>query len=166
MEHFAFPLAVVVALQLGIFPLLLAGQRDGADGLALLLVTGTVVLLPCWAYRARLATNAAFHRHSPGMAAGCWFIPVAGLYVPLRVVADLLRVRRRSAGWTAVVLVWWWTWLATALLTLEPLHGGAVTPVGAVEWHLVRGGAQLVSAALLTLVVLRVTVDIRKLWYG
>jgi hypothetical protein len=67
-----------------------------------------------WAWKARI--DAAFvsadrHRFGASWAAMGWFVPVAGLVIPLIVVTDLVRAVRPAGVGTATVRRWWAAWI-------------------------------------------------------
>ncbi|MEV2193702.1 DUF4328 domain-containing protein [Streptomyces phaeochromogenes] len=86
-----------------------------------------VVVVIVWAFWfQRTRNNAeAFEpgrvRHSLGMAAGSWFIPVVNLYMPKQIGNDVWTVstgRPTGAGrW--VLHAWWWSWLFYVLTYLN-----------------------------------------------
>ncbi|ATE51970.1 DUF4328 domain-containing protein [Actinosynnema pretiosum] len=119
----------------------------------------TAGLLPAWCYRARLATHDAPHRFGPGLAAGGWFIPVANLVIPVRVVLDLVRARDRSTAWTAVVLTWWGGRLLALALAAIALWSGSSSPAGPGGFLI---AFDVLSLSLQIAIVLRVTAGIRK----
>ena len=76
----------VLALLISVVPLV------GLLHALLFLVTAVVFLV--WLHRARRNAVAVRHQFGPGWAIGGWFVPLANVYIPLRVVLD--------TGWAAV----------------------------------------------------------------
>lgn len=78
-------------------------------------VLATTVLLIIWMWRARKNLD-AFPNAEQGMGAGWaiggWFIPLANLVIPYRVMANIARASLRRARTPALVWVWWLSWIA------------------------------------------------------
>ena len=94
-------------------------------GLDLLLLIGTGIVFIVWLHRARKNVDAwqpQFQRHSPGWAIGGWFVPIAGMVIPYRVVSDvLLDSDRPHNAWrrtNPLVLTWWLLWIGSDVLAL------------------------------------------------
>jgi hypothetical protein len=82
----------------------------------------TVVVFLIWFYAARVsAERSGWHqRRARGWAFWGWFIPIADLWIPFQIMADIwkgsLRPSRRSkAAWLPAV--WWISWLLEGLLS-------------------------------------------------
>jgi len=82
----------------------------------------TIVCFCMFVHRASknlLAAGVERPQHTPGMAVGWFFIPLANLVMPYRVVQDLWEIsgpgtaRERAAGW---ILAWWACWITGNLL--------------------------------------------------
>jgi|HigsolmetaAR201D_1030396.scaffolds.fasta_scaffold31949_1 hypothetical protein len=90
------------------------GRLDAAGGLLGLVLLGTrlvaIPLVVVWFYRAR-ANLDAFAGSVPelrtGWAIGGWFVPLANLVIPFRVMADIARASLFRAGTPGLVWVWW-----------------------------------------------------------
>ncbi|MEU4803832.1 DUF4328 domain-containing protein [Actinosynnema sp. NPDC023587] len=91
---------------------LVAVLVDGVNAVSLVARPVAVVLVVAWLWQARSAAGHAPHRYAPKWVVWGW-LPVVGLWVPRRVVADVWAVsapapdRARRA-----VVTWWWVlWL-------------------------------------------------------
>ena len=74
-----------------------------------------LILQRMWVYR----INANSHgltphvmKFSPGWSVGWWFIPIANLWQPFRIMSELYRVNETPAEWRTakpptVILIWW-----------------------------------------------------------
>ena len=92
---------------------------------AFVLFVLAVIFYMRWQYRAVANARATGHdtRHSPGWGVGWWFIPVANLFVPRRVLRDLWRVSgagerrgsREAGGLPSTIYL---LWLVFNLLSL------------------------------------------------
>jgi hypothetical protein len=84
-----------------------------------------------WAWRARL--DAAYvtadrHRFGADWAAMGWFVPVAGLVIPLVVVTDLVRAIRPAGVGTATVRRWWGAWITGSVVLPACAAASPATP--------------------------------------
>ncbi|MDG4820980.1 DUF4328 domain-containing protein [Asanoa sp. WMMD1127] len=87
-----------------------------------------VVLTMIWLWRARKNLDAFPDTQpvlSPGWAIGGWFLPIANLVVPGRMVANVARQSVRE-GWVSAVAVIWW--VALVLATVADRLAGVVQP--------------------------------------
>lgn len=83
-----------------------------------------LIVLLVWVYRANRnakALGAADMKYSPGLAAGCFFIPFFNLVMPYRALQEIWRASGTDADWKtsrrlAAVGWWWGLWLASAIL--------------------------------------------------
>jgi hypothetical protein len=104
----------------------------------LYLVTGIVWMF--WLYRSYQALQEVGSRttdHSPGFAAGCWFIPFLNLVRPFQIIRELwMRSEAenqesyiRTEEGPGILHYWWAGWLVMVLfgrlLTSGPMDGGA-----------------------------------------
>lgn len=110
----------------------------GLVGLPVLLLTGPLFL--AWSYRAQRnlwVLNVRDVRYRPGWAFGAWFVPLANLVLPMRVVEDLWHGSRRlmnpfdrgPAGPVTLVRRWWYRALTATFLPFL----AAVVIAGAAE---------------------------------
>jgi hypothetical protein len=89
------------------------------SGLAAVVAIATIVLFIIWFHRVahnNVALGRLGERYTPGWAIGGWFVPVANLWIPLRIAQDLWRGAdartlgdpdwRRSRG--SAICGWWW----------------------------------------------------------
>lgn len=89
------------------------------------------VAAAAWSWRAR--SDAAFvsadrHRFDESWAATGWFIPVAGLVIPLIVVTDLVRATRPAGVGTASVRRWWTAWIVGSVVLPACAFASPATP--------------------------------------
>ncbi|SUD49489.1 Uncharacterised protein [Nocardia otitidiscaviarum] len=114
-------------------------------------IAGIMVML--WLRRARSnaeALNPDFrHRFARGWVIAGWIVPIANLFVPPLMVADVLRASSAVGTGSRVVVAWWTTWL-TAHLTLVI----GFVAVNNVEYP--RGASTLGHFLLLTLALFAV----------
>lgn len=120
-----------------------------------------------WLWRARvnaeLVSGAAAHRRSRGWAVGGWFVPVANLWIPYQVVADVWRAS--SPRWPATVapVTAWWA-LLLASTVVRPFQWAAASHLTNEKDVLTNANMStlltalyLVSGALIILIMRRVT---------
>lgn len=72
------------------------------------------VLVIIWTYRAYrnlLAIPGSDLPLRPGWAIGGWFVPLANLVIPYRMMAAVVRSSLNSASGRALVVSWWLVWL-------------------------------------------------------
>jgi Domain of unknown function (DUF4328) len=124
--------------------------------LLLQLVVGVVWIV--WQYRhARNATRLGHqHQLGPAWAIGGWFIPVANLVLPYRQLMDSARA---SAGGAHRVLYAWWASIVASVLLIANgfrLHSSDVRTADQMRG---AGSAGLAFAAVLAVVVVRVTTN-------
>jgi heme/copper-type cytochrome/quinol oxidase subunit 3 len=146
---------------------------------------GTAVSFICWLYRARKnaeASGVGGFRWGPGWTIGSWFIPLANLVIPYRVVAEIDRANEPGlpganvmAGSRRQTLLgfWWASWIAWSVLdrmaffrvreawdaappTGEQLLEGRAAEFG---WIALESVVLVTATALAVLVVLRITRD-------
>ncbi|MCP9624776.1 DUF4328 domain-containing protein [Nocardia otitidiscaviarum] len=114
-------------------------------------IAGIAVML--WLRRARINTETLNpdyrHRFARGWVIAGWIVPVANLFVPPLMVADVLRASSAGRTSSRVVATWWTTWL-TAHLTLVI----GFVAVNNVEYP--RGASALGQSLLLTLALFAV----------
>ncbi|MBF6488296.1 DUF4328 domain-containing protein [Nocardia otitidiscaviarum] len=114
-------------------------------------IAGIVVML--WLRRARSnaeALNPDFrHRCARGWVIAGWIVPIANLFVPPLMVADVLRASSAVGTGSRAVVAWWTTWL-TAHLTLVV----GFVALNNVEYP--RGASALGQFLLLTLALFAV----------
>lgn len=137
-------------------------SADLASTAVLVLFVAVAVFAIAWLLRARRNVDAygGTHQHyGAGWAVGGWFVPVANLWIPVRVVRDVVRGsvldspgdERRD---TAVVAAWWAALVASTVLDLVSVrrpetHGGlALNAAGR--------ATEALAAVLFALVVRRV----------
>ena len=129
------------------------------------LYTATTFMV--WLYQARQALDRRGEtgmRWATGWTIGGWFIPLANLVIPARVVAE---VYARSApgavrGWQTprLVVAWWFVFLLSVVhVTYQSIDTEARVIVvhGVVFWNVVNGIAGCVAAVLAVRLVRRVT---------
>jgi hypothetical protein len=93
---------------------------DTVNAISLVLFVATAVGFAVWLWAAysRLGELGYDRRHGSGWAIGAWFLPVANLFMPRRIVNDLVdaEVSRHGETMSTVSLrrwttAWWMTWL-------------------------------------------------------
>ncbi|GAA2665363.1 MULTISPECIES: DUF4328 domain-containing protein [Actinosynnema] len=145
-------LAGLLLVQVALGFTMISGTLAALLPLPLILATATIV--PLWTRSARLVTPDEGNRFGAGLAAGGWFIPVAGLVIPVVVVVDLLRTRNRAPVHTVVAVAWWVAWL-----------GFCATAFGVegmlMSFNEYSAFCYVLSAALLAVTVMRISRDIR-----
>ncbi|MDX2546071.1 DUF4328 domain-containing protein [Streptomyces sp. WI04-05B] len=135
-------------------------HRSGVVSMVFLyLMTAAIVLFLAWLVRSRrnaqeLSPQATVP--SRGWTIGAWFVPVANLFVPRRLVLDIGRAS--SASWeqkrdTARVNLWWGAWITHALV----LATAGQTAPGSMAVLVVTEALMLAAAVLLALVIERIT---------
>ncbi|WP_405820333.1 DUF4328 domain-containing protein [Streptomyces sp. NBC_01390] len=135
-------------------------HRSGFVSMVFLyLMTAAIVLFLAWLARSRrnaqeLSPQASVP--SRGWTIGAWFVPVANLFVPRRLVLDIGRAS--SPSWeqkrdTARVNLWWGAWITHALV----LTTVGQTAPGSMPVLVVTEALMLASAVLLALVIERIT---------
>jgi uncharacterized protein DUF4328 len=167
-------LGALAALPLPVASLIVAVKRVPTDPLADALLPAGLVGVPvtwfaaalgaaAWAWRARVdaaAVTAERHRFGAPWAAMGWFVPIAGLVIPLLVVTDLVRAVRPAGVGTATVRWWWGAWIAGSVVL--PACGAASGMIRHPDLVLVPSVTLatlllVVAAALFTRIVLAVT---------
>ncbi len=88
---------------------------SAAEGFESLLVVALSVLWVIWFRRTRSNAEAFAPgriRHSFGMAAGSWFIPVVCLYMPKQISNDIWTATtgRLKGAERWLLSIWWWCW--------------------------------------------------------
>jgi uncharacterized protein DUF4328 len=143
------------------------------DRLVMVLVLASLIAVPVtwlaaaigaavWAWRAR--SDAAFvsadrHRFDESWAATGWFIPVAGLAIPLIVVTDLVRAARPAGVGTAMVRRWWTAWIVGSVVLPVCAFASPATPCPdavLIPAIVLAAVALAVAAALFTRITLAV----------
>ena len=86
-------------------------------GLYFLVAIGFMIPFFMWLYRAvsnvRIRTGDS--QSGPGMSVGWWFIPIANLFMPYKVLADLWK-RTFSDNSAGLVAIFWLGWIATSFV--------------------------------------------------
>jgi Domain of unknown function (DUF4328) len=144
----------------------------GGSALAALVGVGCVVSFLLWfhrSYRNLPALRAEGLEHSPGIAVGWWFVPVANCWKPFRVAVEIWKASDPAADTNdlasramiptpALLAVWWMAWLTA--LVLDNLVGAPdriqylglqITPP-----MVVTAGFDILAAALAMAVILEV----------
>lgn len=93
-------------------------------GASLITLLGCAILIPMWTYRAwaNLHTlGLRGLRRSPGWAAGSFFVPIAGLFVPFLAMRELFNRSTgededRADASAGDVTSWWTCWIAGNLI--------------------------------------------------
>ncbi|MCX4906394.1 DUF4328 domain-containing protein [Streptomyces sp. NBC_00878] len=139
-----------------------------ADLLDVLVGLTVVIVWAFWFQRTRNNAEAFAPgrvRHSLGMAAGSWFIPVVNLYMPKQISNDIWTVTtgRPTGARRWLLHTWWWFWLCYVLTDLrgsftswydEKLAVGATDVIVSSLFTTFIG---VVTAVLAILVVTRLT---------
>lgn len=134
------------------------------DGLWALLFVATAIAFLAWLYGSVRNTpplGGGVPYWSPAWSVGWWFVPIANLYFPYKVVRELydrLWVPEAPRG-GGYVVAWWLIWLAGNLL----IRGSANLYESAPDTDQLRvglmvnavGEALLVAAAILAIVIVR-----------
>ncbi|MEU3746668.1 MULTISPECIES: DUF4328 domain-containing protein [Streptomyces] len=135
----------------------------------LLLATATVFIV--WFHRLRMNAEvwaSDLQRRKPGWAIGGWFIPIAFIWIPYGVAADIWRASRRDPyaadgeGELLVLNAWWTVFLADLAVgrigsRLFDRAETAEAYVTAANWLLVGDAVDIVAAVLAILFVRRLT---------
>lgn len=91
--------------------------------LILLLQAGCAILTFVWLYRAVERVRKAGAQGlsvGPWGAVGWWFVPLANLFMPVRIVAELRKAAIDPRDWQAVtgsilIALWWTCWIGAGL---------------------------------------------------
>ena len=86
----------------------------GLDSFYLLAIIASAVAVLAWLSRAVEnvpALGGGMPLHSPRGAIGWWFVPIANLFVPYQIVADLWRRMGAGTGGVSLVVAWWVLWI-------------------------------------------------------
>jgi hypothetical protein len=124
----------------------------GAVTLALTVLTAVMFLF--WIHAATRSARSLSEtelRYSPRAAVVWWFVPIASLVVPYRVMANLWKVshattvERRNATSSSAVLRWWWgLWLGTVVM--ERVADAKDSDTASIAASLLRIGAAVLAA--------------------
>ncbi|MER8033629.1 DUF4328 domain-containing protein [Streptomyces hydrogenans] len=161
----ADPAAAYAATTFAGVDLALLGLASGGAYVA------TIVLFIIWFHRVRLNANVwAFDLQSrtSGWAIGAWFIPLANLWIPRQIAADVWRASRRDPyaadGARELTLLnsWWSFWVAGAVVdrVASRMYKGAETLdewTTAAAWSLAGYLLTVVAGVLAILFVHRLT---------
>lgn len=166
------PLTITVTVLLSLHVVLLVLSLLGsplAKGIETVLMLATAAAVITWLYQARSNTNGIGYRHQlPRFwAIAGWFVPVAFLYLPVRMVLDVWWARlpqgqRRSA--TARVLVWWTCWCLawfTSFTATEVATRSANGNVGYSMNYTLYLGTTVASCVFLVLAAVALIVVVR-----
>jgi hypothetical protein len=153
-----------------------AGAVDSYVRLIGYLTTGAFVLtaglVVTWFYpvRRNAGTNGwVRQRHAQGWSIGGWFCPIANYWYPFQMMVDVLWASewssgKRRADQSVPVLfrVWWSAWLLTGILAIAPgSRTGDSVDIGSLMtfavMHALQAASELVAAALLIAVVMRIS---------
>jgi hypothetical protein len=155
-----------------------AEQRvDTVNAIAIGLLVSTAVAFALWAWAAyaRLGELGYERRYSSAWAGAAWFVPIANLFMPKRIVNDLVdaEVSRRGVTTETVSLrrwatAWWTAWLASVGLgfVAHGMENNAKTiddALGASNAYMVRDVVFVVAAVLAIFAVAFVTRQQREL---
>jgi len=127
----------------------------GLFQIVLAIVTGIVFF--CWVYRANANARrlGAAGLSGPGWAVGCFFIPVANLWMPYEAMKEIWQASAAPADWRnqrrGAILPWWW------LLFLLSGIGGQVAFVIGRSGHDIATLTGASTAALIANVIAIVT---------
>jgi hypothetical protein len=121
----------------------------------LLLFVPTAVVFIVWMVRGyrRLPSLGVRPALEAGWAVGGWFLPVANLFVPVVVMAQLNRVARgpndllaEPVRFRGLIAMWWTTWLVSGLLVLASIGEARTHGLQALyRADLVRTGSELAA---------------------
>ncbi len=150
---------------------------DTVNAIAIGLVVATAVGFALWAWAAysRLGALGYERRSSSAWALGAWFLPVANLFIPKRIVNDLVEadVPRHGVTMTTVwtrrwVTAWWAAWIASLAVgfTVNRMADNAKTvdaALSASNAFMVRSAVLVVAAVLAIVAVCTVTLQQRDL---
>jgi hypothetical protein len=138
---------------------------DGVS-LSLLLVTGVVWLI--WEYRAQanLLERGTRSEFTPVWAVGWWFVPVANLVQPFRVMRGLWRGSAPAASppassrTSSAIVGWWWAlWLAGSVVSIAVSGGAAsastIPQARRVMWGATASSLLTLGAAIMALILVR-----------
>lgn len=151
-----------------------------SEGLGAIAFIASVVLFLMWMYRAskNLASlGLGGQRFSPWWAVGWWFIPIAHLFMPYQVMAEIWRGSHSegSAGWrdgsvSGLVLLWWGFWVLYIVTSVVAPAGISVVIDGwglettelvpsraELGWSLMSNGALICSGVLAIMVVRQIS---------
>jgi Domain of unknown function (DUF4328) len=139
---------------------------SSGDELALVTLFGLGVVIACavtfgvWFYRARRNVEAygGTHQHfGPSWAVAGWFVPVLNLFVPIRMMLDVLRdsLARPRVRDYAVLALWWLAWVARWAAYLSAGHFARIH--GGIALNIVTSCADIVAALGLIYLVWRIS---------
>jgi hypothetical protein len=150
---------------------------DTVNAIAIGVLVATALAFAIWAWAAysRLGALGYERRYGSGWALGAWFLPVANLFIPKRIVNDLVEadVSRRGVTMATVTLrrwttAWWAAWVVSLGIgfVTNGLSNSAKTideALNASTAFMVRSVVIAVAAALAVVVVRLVTRQQRDL---
>jgi hypothetical protein len=154
-----------------------ADRTDVVNGFAIGTVVLTAIAFAVWTWLAysRLAEFGYARRLGAGWALGAWFVPVANLYLPKRIIDDLVDAGTSPESLTAETVslrrwttAWWAAWIITVIsgFVARNMQGNAKTidtAMSAATAYMVRDVLVVVSAMLAIVAVHRVTRQQREL---
>lgn len=150
---------------------------DTVNGIKIGLIVTTAVGFALWAWAAysRLGALGYERRYSSGWALGAWFLPVANLFIPKRIVNDLVEaeVSRHGVTMTTIwtrrwVTAWWVAWIASLAVgfVVNRMSENATTldtALSASNAFMFRSAVLVVAAVLAIVAVCTVTLQQRQL---
>jgi hypothetical protein len=127
-----------------------------ALAISVLLMAATGPLFVAWLWRARRVADSRLRRpqrYRSGLIVGVWFIPLANLWLPPRIVRDVWLGTARTVDpverqWSGAVVPAWWTALGCGL-TLQALF--ALTDAATLEQARLLTSLQLAGTSILSL---------------
>ncbi|MFD7442336.1 DUF4328 domain-containing protein [Streptomyces sp. NPDC059909] len=144
---------------------LLLNLNPGFSAVAFL-VTAIVFIL--WFHRARINAGVFgpdLQRRGPGWAVGSWFIPIANLWIPYGVAADVWDASDRDLGTPgrrtsrAVLNAWWAAWLGSwavdRIATGVDNHAEDAAEIHEAMGLLILSNAADIAAAVLAILFVR-----------
>jgi Domain of unknown function (DUF4328) len=143
--------------------------------IGVLVATGVAFAIWLWAAYSRLGALGYERRYGSGWALGAWFLPIANLFIPKRIVNDLVDadVSRRGVTTETVSLrrwatAWWTAWLVSLGVgfVTHGMENNAKTiddALGASTAYMVRDVVFAVAAVLAIFAVVFVTHQQREL---
>jgi hypothetical protein len=147
----------------------------GAVQIVLAIISGIVFF--CWVYRANANARqlgAVGMASSPGWAVGCFFIPIANLWMPYQAIKEIWQASAAPADWQnrrrGAILPWWWLFFLlssiagqVAFVILRSAHDISTMIVGSTAALLANAIA--VVARLTTLALVR-QIHRMQIWHA
>ena len=140
-----------------------------AVGLQLLLWGASIIAFLMWEHRvSKNLPTIGMHgqRYSPGWAVGWWFIPIANLFMPYLVMAEIWRGSTASfrdawdkAPVPSILKVWWCLFISTIVFSVlsGPLNGEGYPTGGPIIWGMLWSAATFIEGSILIYLVKRIT---------